>query len=457
MGSSMGGPKTFCPVPWTYSFIATNGSYKACVIAYSSETGGRLSFENQSEELNLKNSDPSLARNSRELKELRRNMLAGRETPSVCQRCIEEESHGLTSRRQLENAKAYFTYEKAQKVTREDGTLELEKTPLSAYDLRLGNLCNLSCRMCHPSQSSGWYEEWFKTRHSTFQDSDIKYEMTTDKNGRVLLKSSPYKWFQSSNLWNFLREHSSEIRELHFAGGEPLLSSEHVGLLQNFVSSGLSSTIKLDYNTNLTVLPSHLTELWPHFEEVTLGISIDGYAAMNDYIRYPSRFESIQKNIQTLESLQGNLRIWATTTLSALNIGRYPELIRWILTSDFRHLNHEHENSDRRFFLSDHFLIQPTELAPQVLPGAAKKVIRQRFEFFLHNLSRSIPNLNRSEITYLEEHLAAILRRLESADLSSHAHKLLSVTRICDDFRQQRFQDVDPVIFSHLQDHLNSV
>ena len=44
--------------------------------------------------------------------------------------------------------------------TSEDGTIDTEKVPLEYLDLRLGNLCNLKCRICSPSESSLWIDDF---------------------------------------------------------------------------------------------------------------------------------------------------------------------------------------------------------------------------------------------------------------------------------------------------------
>ena len=37
------------------------------------------------------------------------------------------------------------------------------------YDIRIGNLCNLRCKMCNPGESTKWYDEWMDTMFDGFK------------------------------------------------------------------------------------------------------------------------------------------------------------------------------------------------------------------------------------------------------------------------------------------------
>ena len=63
----------------------------------------------------------------------------------------------------------------------------------------------------------------------------------------------------------------------------------------------------LFYTTNLTVLKDELFDLWSQFGHIYLGVSIDGYGEVDDYIRYPSKWEKLEKNIKTVSKWRKEL------------------------------------------------------------------------------------------------------------------------------------------------------
>ena len=96
--------------------------------------------------------DISTVWNSEWYKNIRKQFIAG-ERPETCQRCFREEDAGIRSPRAGYNEKWY----------KEDVKVA-EEIPLDIryVDLRLGNLCNLKCRMCNPWSSSMWVKDWNK-------------------------------------------------------------------------------------------------------------------------------------------------------------------------------------------------------------------------------------------------------------------------------------------------------
>ena len=79
-----------------------------------------------------------------------RKQLLNNERPEMCQRCFREEDAGVRSSRQAWNDKW-----KEDKEYTIDAPFDIKYV-----DLRLGNLCNLKCRMCNPYASNMWVKEW---------------------------------------------------------------------------------------------------------------------------------------------------------------------------------------------------------------------------------------------------------------------------------------------------------
>ena len=91
-----------------------------------------------------------------------RHELLNDQRPPMCERCFREEDSGVRSARLAWNEKYMFDYEQ---IT----TPELS---VQYIDIRLGNLCNLKCRMCNPYASNQWVDEWHLVEQQ-LDDSEI--------------------------------------------------------------------------------------------------------------------------------------------------------------------------------------------------------------------------------------------------------------------------------------------
>jgi sulfatase maturation enzyme AslB (radical SAM superfamily) len=452
------GPKrsTFCPLPWTLLTVQPSGIIRVCSPGHSSPGRAILRAESGRPH-RLGESRISDARNSDLLKKIRRNMLSGQETPEVCIRCITEESTGVQSRRLIEREKAEFLEADARKITAEDGSLRAEDMPLRTIDLRLGNLCNLRCRMCWPGASSAWYEEYFSTRYRRFRDGDEKYELVRTKEGRVTLKQDIFAWPKDEAVWLDLERHIAGAKEIHFSGGEPLLIDNHYELLEKIIEAGRAGETRLDYNTNLTLLPDRLFKLWASFERVSLGVSVDAFGAVNDYIRHPSKFDGIAANLDRLDATPANVVVWIATTVQALNIYYLPDLLRWLDRRQFRKIS-RHKNGDP--YLSWHPLSGPPYLSAKILPPSLKYAVEARFREYLASYKEHLGSLGfaageadrcqQARSSYLQTYLDF----MRSEDLSDLLPKFWEEMTVSDQHRRQDIRRILPEITTPILEFL---
>ena len=127
-----------------------NGDLRVCCHANQRSTRGIYKKEN-GENYNLKQDKITDAINSPLAKDIRKKMLEGKWHPE-CIRCLREEKAGMKSRRinDGERFATHLTWDQAVEHTSEDGTIDLNHIKQTYYDIRLGNFCNLKCRMCSP-------------------------------------------------------------------------------------------------------------------------------------------------------------------------------------------------------------------------------------------------------------------------------------------------------------------
>lgn len=339
-------------------------------------------------------------------------MVTGEDVTATCQRCLHEEANGVMSRRQLELRKfTDFDSSFVEKWTAADGHLQ-EGTPTWMVILRLGNRCNLVCRMCGPSSSSAWYKEWQATRHRGFTEDGQRLVLEEKSPGVFKAHPDVYDWTEDEKVLNFIKTCGEELRRLHFSGGEPLLSRGHLEILKHLVQSGRAKSMSLEYNTNLSILPDEILELWSQFECVELGISADGPPQVNEYIRYPLKNERFLTHLRKLDQSQVSGRFWIATTVQIYNILYLQDLSDWLAAQNFKKIHRE---------ISWHILRAPKELSIFALPLEAKKQVARRLENTVFAPIREII-LSQDESVFLPEFFAS--------------------TQKMDQFRNQSWQDL---------------
>lgn len=440
--------KVFCPLPWTLLSAQPSGIIRVCSPSHSSPGRGVLR-KNDGSLFRLDQDSFMESRNGELLKKLRKNMLNAIETPEVCQRCIKDEKSNVMSRRNIENSKNLLSLQKAQEMTRSDGELIDLKSGLTTFDLRFGNKCNLICRMCSPAASHAWYDEYFSTRHSRFTDGDDKHQLVRNQNGRVELAHDIYKWPLNSKFWEQMNENVNLIQSLHFSGGEPLLIEEHYEFLETLIQKNKSKEIHLDYNSNITILPQRALDLWKSFKKVTIGASIDGVGKVNDYIRYPSKFDKIANNLNILDQTNQNIEVWISTTVQAYNIYYLTDLYQWLLASHFKKVNKIKSDNDFKLFLSSHVLHSPAHLSVQIFPIKIKDKIKLKLLEFLDTIET-----HTHEYEMLKDHLDSLIQFMYAKDETNHFQIFLLEMAKSDQYRNQSVKDSMPDFFELVKEYV---
>ena len=224
-----------------------------------------------------------------------RNQFLNNEWPDECVICKNNEDKNIQSRRDFENKK--WTH--------------IEKKPYPthavdfpwAVDLRLGNLCNLKCIMCTPDNSNTWYDEYENFEHLQFfkKDENVRWPFHTS-------------FLDNYETW------VSKVRVLYFSGGEPLLIKKHRQIIEFLIEQDLAKNIILWYDTNGTYIDQEWIDMWSHFEEVNLSLSIDGGKEVNEYIRHPINHDDLLTNYKLLANRPSNIDVKLQIAVGALNI-----------------------------------------------------------------------------------------------------------------------------------------
>jgi len=176
------------------------------------------------------------------------------------------------------------------------------------------------------------------------------------------------QWFQNRDfLLGELLKNAANIRQVNLIGGEPMLIDQCFEVVRHLVEHDVAKDMVLSVTTNGMVIPEGWLELASKFRQVTLTISLDGYGPVSEYIRFPSKWDQIQANIERYKSLK-NAFLLVNVTVQTYNMLHIPDLIRYCdgMGLEFRY----------------HFLIGPEHLSPLVMPAPIRAEAGQRIRQF---------------------------------------------------------------------------
>lgn len=254
----------------------------------------KLYSANNNIPLHLGQTSVESIRTSENFNELRTDMLNGK-LHSSCDFCYVREQAGLESKRLRENKKFSVDYSNLSKY---------ESLPLQNIELRLGNICNAKCVICHPGASSKWNED-ITDEIRTFDGSYNKQIFTNT-------------WFRDEDFYNTLLEYSSTIQHIWFNGGEPLLIKEHLRFIKKLIDLGLAKTVTLEYHTNGTLITNEIIEIWKQFKFVKVTLSLDDIHKRFNYSRFPLTFDQVENGIKLLKA--NNIHYDIIPTVNLLNV-----------------------------------------------------------------------------------------------------------------------------------------
>lgn len=369
--------ETFCALPWMHLSTRPNGHVRVCCTANASGVQNADSTDKTESEAGVVRRDDgkpanlattSLAEswNNTYMRETRKMMMRG-EKPKSCLKCFKEEEAGHKSKRIWETRK--WANELGFDGILEGYNHETGEAPphVRYVDLRLGSKCQLACVMCSPHDSSGWVKE-YKEIWPNLQDEKLKQTMEWEKDsGKLAWSGGSYAWHKKNPMFfNELYEQIPYLKQLYWAGGEPLVHKEHYELLQKIIDDGYAHQIEVRYNSNAMEWDDNLFDLWKHFRNVIFHFSIDDIGDRLNYIRYPADWEHLEKQMKKLDDYpHGNLKLTSAYTVMLLNIHNIPAYVKWKLSNNFKLMN---KWPDGAGVFSCHLAYWPPQLNVKALP-----------------------------------------------------------------------------------------
>jgi radical SAM protein with 4Fe4S-binding SPASM domain len=302
-------PDSFCFSPWAHLEIASNGEFKPCCVYKESITASNGIV------YNINSHSVDEVYNSNYLKQLRQQFLSGNK-PAGCQQCWYKEQHGGKSNR---------TWTTDHLGVRAH-CLHIEQDQLSnliSLDIKMGNLCNFKCRICLPANSSRIAEERVKHFESSI---DLK------------LLNQQGQWVENQKIWEMFETLGSQLVNIDFYGGEPFLIRQHEVFLDFLIEHDYAKNIRLHYNSNGSIYPTHLIDKWQWFRQVDIAFSIDNIGIRFELER-GGNWREVEENLDSfLRSKLSNMILSVFSTVNVQNVYYLDQLILWFETKNFNAL-----------------------------------------------------------------------------------------------------------------------
>lgn len=244
-----------------------------------------------------------------------RDQLGSGQHLDECHRCWKKESAGVTSARQMMNE-----------------NLGIDPTPpawmqsffqsdrdwhVVMADIKTSNVCNFSCVMCDPIDSSRIHERWSREQEKS------QIQSRAGENLRwfnVIMDSQSQR-----DCYRFLDQVIKQgARRLKILGGEPLLDKKLRSVLANVPDP---SKIDLHFTTNGSQDLVACHHEFSKFKTVTFSVSLEGIGTVQDWARQGSDWTQIEKNI--LAAREHQVHVVINHSFQAATILRLHELLRW--------------------------------------------------------------------------------------------------------------------------------
>ena len=395
--------KTFCILPFVHIAADPDGSIKPCCTSFD-----KIKKEN-GQSYNLGHDSIEEIFNSPDYKDIRKKMIAGEEI-SGCSECYQQEKHSGYSQR--------ISWNKNLKTTETDKqvwnaiTNNCRTEPIIRYiDLRLGNMCNLKCRSCQPLNSS-----------------QLTKEIQEITNKQILnyfsLTESDNNWYTTDQFKRNLEFISDDVFVVYMTGGEPTLIPENIAYLQSLVDNNRAGEITVTLNTNLTNAKPEFLEMISKFKQVIVFASIDGLGDVQEYLRYPSNWQQIKKNLLAFAELP-NVKIEVSPVIQIANIGKITEFFDHIVQLENDKIN-----------LYPIVLFNPDYLSIANLPKEYKKQCRNQLVTWL-----SKADIQPEEFRF---RMTQVLSLLEEPENPALLAKFKESTKIFDTHRNVSLVSVNP-------------
>lgn len=331
--------KHFCILPWVHFHFNQEGNARVCCVSEIPHKLGSVHTETMTE-----------IWNGEKMKTIRQKMLFD-EPVSACTTCYQMEAIGKRSSRMVFND----VFRKQIPNAIKQGVTAKEE--FKYWDLRFSNICNFKCRMCGPLSSSQWIQDIQKIDPNQAK----KYtQIDVTKNSK-------------HDIWQQLDPHFRHVERIYFAGGEPLLMKEHYQILERIIDDGRADKVTLAYSTNFSELQfkgKHVFDLWKHFPDVTLMMSVDAPSPVCEYVRHGFDWKVFTKNVERLRIVVPHVKVQVNPVLNVLTVFTITDLHQQLVEEGIIPVDN--------FYIT--MLIFPLYLRVDYMPQELKDIVHKKIQ-----------------------------------------------------------------------------
>ena len=379
---------TLCPYAFNTYELGPQGRQRFCCVwkeqALLDEDGNQLT---------VNNSTIQDAWDSTQLNQIRADMLDSKQVKG-CERCYHEEQSSSASLRLQESHRilevpedtAYFV------DTINEFTNTGKVKHIRRMDLRLASLCNIACVMCTPDISTTSAREAKK-----ILDKDQRFAEFT--NYKPIFENEVDFGLDQKYMQD-VQDNIHHVNKIFFIGGEPSVMRSIPILLQYCIDQDIAKNIEVQFSINVTNLAQRSVELLSHFKSVQLTLSIDGVGKVNEYIRYPSKWDKIMANLEILMDLPEPF--WFSTA----PVPMIYNVLHWHELMQFWDSINKNLMIGRQIYVGPCDLVDPPflkfqNLTPALRPLAIER-LKQCFDLEMYNTNDTISEKTKYMISELE-------------------------------------------------------
>lgn len=425
---------TFCTIPFVSLMINTDTTIRYCCMVKGS--ANKIKKENGTT-YTIKDNFTKDAWNSTDMKDIRLAMLAG-EKVLGCEVCYSQENNGRMSNR--EHANREWAHRLGEdrinqlisSAKHNNGVIE---NNIVYLDLRLGNLCNLKCRMCNP-----WNSSQIAKEHIELNKTDDAYSKVWKDTFGVFPVSvlDEQQWFDNDILWDQVISLIPDLQKVYMTGGEPTLITNNFKFMQSCIDQKRSDII-LFFNTNCTNINKKFLTLISQFNSIWINASLDGIGKVNEYIRAPSNWDTLNKNVESLAKLP-NIKLGITPTVQVYNIFNLIEILEWVDTLNITY--------NKNIFVDFLINFHPNHLNVNILPDDIRHEVATDLEKYKAN--KQLHEMTANSINGV----IGMLKNPRAADYTEQISKLKTYTNSLDRERSQNIADINTRLSNLINEQL---
>jgi len=185
--------------------------------------------------------------------------------PTSCATCTTSEANGIRSKR------LWLLEETASRSTH---------AKLTRLNYNCDVICNLKCIICSSFASSAWIEDEIKL------GLPVKTTVRPTKHNQLIFDID-----------------LSDLTDINFNGGEPLMTNDHLRVLDYIIENYHPENIKLLYNSNGTFsVTDEMIKRWNKFKRVVVTASIDATHEQFEYTRFPANWQTVCDNLKHMQA-----------------------------------------------------------------------------------------------------------------------------------------------------------